>query len=378
MQYRQFGKCDFKVSALGFGCMRLPIIDGDEGKINEPEAIKLIRHAIDNGVNYIDTAYPYHKGMSEIATGKALLDGYRDKVKLATKLPSWLINSYEDFDKYLNEQLDKLQTDHIDCYLLHSLSKRTWDKIRDLGVMKFVKGALEDGRIKQIGFSFHDKLETFKEIVDYYDWDFCQIQYNFMDENYQAGTEGLKYAVAKGMAVIVMEPLRGGKLVKNPPSEVLDLWNTADIKRTPPAWALKWIWNNPEVSTILSGMGKMNEVVENIEIAEDSYPNSLTAKELELVNLVKEKYRSFTKIGCTACSYCMPCPEGVNIPQNFGLYNEAFMYNTVEPSKMAYERFMTEKSRASACKECGLCEDACPQNLPIKAHLKEVHSLLTK
>lgn len=378
MQYRQFGKCDFKVSTLGFGCMRLPILDGDEGKINEPKAIELIRYAIDNGVNYIDTAYPYHKGMSEITTGKALKDGYREKVKLATKLPAWLINTYEDFDKYLNEQLEKLQTDHIDCYLLHALNKRTWGKIRDLGVVKFIEGALKDGRIKQIGFSFHDELNLFKEIVDYYDWDFCQIQYNYMDENYQAGLEGLNYAAARGMAVIIMEPLRGGKLVKNPPKDVLDLWNSADVKRTPASWALTWILNKPEVTLLLSGMGKMEEITENLKICSDARPNTLTEAELKLVDAVKEKYISFTKVGCTACGYCMPCPAGVNIPSNFNLYNEAFKYNDVGASKFAYERFMPDDAKANVCVDCGQCEEACPQNLPIREHLKSVHELLKK
>lgn len=376
MQYRKFGKCDFEVSALGYGCMRLPTLAGDESKINEEESIKLIRYAIDNGVNYVDTAYPYHRGMSEPLVGLALKDGYREKVKLATKLPSWLINTYEDFDKYLNEQLERLQTDHIDCYLLHSLGKKSWAKIRDLGVIKFIEKALSDGRIKYIGFSFHDDLELFKEIVDYYNWNFCQIQYNFMDENYQAGTVGLDYAVAKGMAVIVMEPLRGGKLAKSPNEEVKDLWNTAHVKRGPVDWALRWVLNHPGVVTVLSGMGKMDEVVENIKIVQDSYPNSLTKEEIALVDLVKNKYKTFSKIGCTACGYCMPCPSGVAIPSNFELYNDAFMYNSIPGSKTSYSRFMTEKTRASACTECGLCETLCPQGLPIRKHLKDVHGVL--
>ena len=378
MLYRKFGKCDFQVSTLGYGCMRLPIIDGDEGKINVKESIRLIRSAIDQGVNYIDTAYPYHKGMSEILVSKALKDGYREKVKLATKLPSWLVNTYEDFDRLLNEQLKKLETDHIDCYLLHSLGKFSWNKIKDLGVIKFVEAALKDGRIKHIGFSFHDELPLFKEIIDAYPWDFCQIQYNFMDENYQAGTEGLEYAAAKGMAIIVMEPLRGGKLTKNPPDEVKAIWNLAEVKRTPAAWALKWIYNNPRITTVLSGMGKMEEVLENIEIAGTSLPNTLTQKEINLIDMVKEKYKTFTKIGCTSCGYCMPCPSGVAIPNNFNLYNEAFIYNNVEPSKFSYDRFMTDQSRASGCIDCGQCEGLCPQNLPIRVHLKEVHNLLKK
>lgn len=378
MQYRKFGKDAFEVSALGYGMMRLPILDGDESKIDEVEAIKLVRYAIDNGVNYIDTAYPYHMGNSEIVTGKALKDGYRERVKLATKLPVWFVNTYEDFDRLLNEQLTKLQTDSIDYYLLHALNQKTWDKIVELNVVKFIEGALRDGRIKHIGFSFHDSLPIFKEIVDFYPWDFCQIQYNFMDEEYQAGTEGLNYAADRGLGIIIMEPLRGGKLVKNPPEEILKLWASNDIQRTPAEWALSWIWNNPKVSVILSGMGKSFETEENIKTATQALPNCLTQKELELVDIVKEKYKSFTKIGCTACGYCMPCPSGVAIPNNFSLYNEAFMYNSVEPSKFAYHRFVPESARANKCVECGQCEEACPQNLPIITHLKSVHDLLTK
>jgi predicted aldo/keto reductase-like oxidoreductase len=376
MQYRKFGKCDFEVSALGFGCMRLPILDGDDSNINEEEAVKLLRHAIDNGVNYVDTAYPYHKGNSEIFVGKALKDGYREKVKLATKCPVWLVKSYEDFDKYLNEQLEKLQTDHIDMYLLHALGKDRWEKLKELNVFKFLEEAVKSGKVKHVGFSFHDELPVFKEIADAYDWDFCQIQYNYMDTEYQAGEEGLKYAAARGMAVIVMEPLKGGKLAKTPPKEVQELWATADAKRSPADWALRWIWNRPEVTLLLSGMGEMEQVVENIKIAHDSLPNSLTQAELDLVSKVEKKYNELIKVNCTACNYCMPCPFGVNIPRNFALLNESSMYNDVNGYSHAYNNFMAVENRANKCEECGVCETKCPQNLPIREHLKEVHAAL--
>lgn len=376
MQYRNFGKLNLKVSALGFGCMRLPFLDGDDSKINEEEAIKLIRHSIDNGVNYVDTAYPYHKGNSERLVGKALLDGYREKVYLATKCPVWLVKDYEDFNKYLNEQLEKLQTDHIDMYLMHALGSERWDKLKDLNVFKFLEEAVASGKIKHVGFSFHDELPVFKEIVDSYNWDFCQIQFNYMDTEYQAGKEGLEYAASKGLAVIVMEPLKGGKLAKNPPNEIQELWNSSPANRTPADWALRWIWNHNEVSLILSGMGAMDQVVENINIAEDCYPNTMTKEELLLVEEVRKKYNELIKVNCTACGYCMPCPFGVNIPKNFSLLNESSMYNDLNGYSFAYNNFMPEKDRANCCQGCGVCETKCPQNLPIRSHLKEVHASL--
>lgn len=378
MLYRQFGRCDFEVSALGFGCMRLPIIDGDNGQIDEAEAIKMIRYGIDNGINYIDTAYPYHKKNSELIVGKALLNGYREKVKLATKLPVWLTDTYEDFDKYLNEQLEKLQTSYIDFYLLHALDRETWTKIMKLGVLDFVDGALKDGRIKYIGFSFHDDLELFKEIVDAYNWTFCQIQYNYLDENYQAGKEGLKYAADKGLAVVVMEPLRGGKLAQTPPVEVQEILDNAPAKKTSVEWALEWLWNQPEVSIILSGMSTMEQVEQNITTASKAKVNALTTEELEVVDKVKAKYKELTKVHCTACYYCMPCPAEVNIPGNFSLYNDVSMYKDKEKYYNRYNVEMKETSRASACVECGKCEEACPQHLPIRQYLKDAHKALKK
>ncbi|SHJ45267.1 aldo/keto reductase [Tepidibacter formicigenes] len=379
MLYRKFGKTNEEVSILGFGCMRFPVIDGKDNQINEEEAIKQIRYSIDNGINYIDTAYPYHGGMSEIVTGKALKDGYREKVYLATKLPSWLINSREDMDKYLNEQLEKLQVDYIDFYLVHALNKNFWENLKKHKIFDFLNSAIEDGRIKYAGFSFHDELPLFKEIVDSYDWSFCQIQYNFMDENYQAGKEGLKYAADKGLGIVIMEPLRGGSLAKKVPEDIQAVWDKSNIKRSPAQWGFRFLWNHTEITTVLSGMNDMEHIKENIESAKGAYPNSLTDKEISLIEEVKNIYQKRMVVNCTNCRYCMPCPAEVDIPQNFMQLNNASMYNDIPSAKFHYNNFVKGKNKgASNCIECGKCEEACPQNIEIRKMLKEVVKIFEK
>lgn len=384
MLYRTLGKTNEKVSALGFGCMRLPIIDGDPTKIDDEKAIKMVRHAIDEGVNYVDTAYPYHGngmgnggGESEPFVARALKDGYREKVNIATKLPSWLIKTREDMDKYLNEQLERLETDKIDFYLVHALNKGSWENLKKLGIDEFLDSAIKDGRIRYAGFSFHDKLEVFKDIVDYYDWSFCQIQYNYLDENFQAGTEGLQYAANKGLGVVIMEPLRGGKIVKNLPETVMNAFDEAEIKRSPAEWALRWVWNHPEVSVVLSGMNIMDNVTENIKTASEAAPNSLTEKELGIMNNVKKVFKERIKVNCTGCEYCMPCPAGVNIPKNFTYYNEYSLFVTPETEKELKNRYSSVESneRADKCVECGKCEGHCPQSIKIRQELKNVTAL---
>jgi predicted aldo/keto reductase-like oxidoreductase len=380
MQYRQFGKVDFEVSALGFGAMRLPT---KEGKVDESEATKMLSYAIDHGVNYVDTAYGYHDGQSEMWLGKALKHAYREKVKLATKLPSWLVKEATDFDRLLNEQLKRLQTDHIDFYLLHTLNQKFWPTLRDLDVFKWAEGAMKDGRIGYLGFSFHDKYAVFEEIVNAYNWTFCQIQYNYMDIHNQAEIKGLKLVAAKGMAVVVMEPLLGGRLV-NPPQSIQALWDTAEKRCSAAEWALQWVWNQPEVSTVLSGMSTMAQVQENVASAERSGINILTAKELALIEQIREKYQDLSPIPCTACGYCLPCPNGVNIPRNFGVYNQGIMYDKPEGARgeyawmlKAYQKGIDpQDQRAAACTQCQVCEEKCPQNIPISQWMPVVHDVL--
>jgi predicted aldo/keto reductase-like oxidoreductase len=378
MQYRSFGVLDWQASALGFGVMRLPIIDGDPGRIDEEAATEMVHYAIDHGVNYVDSAYGYHRGTSESFLGKALKGGYRERVRVATKMPCWLIKEPADFDKYLDEQLARLDDDHVDFYLLHSLGKDHWPTVRDNDVFDWAERAMADGRIGHLGFSFHDTFELFREIIDYYDhWTMAQIQFNYMDEHHQAGTRGLQYAAEKGLAVVVMEPIRGGMLSRTPPRPILDLWEEAQATRSPAEWALRWVWNHPEVSVVLSGMSTMEHVVENVETAQTAQPGALTPKELALIGRVRDKYRELAPIPCTKCEYCLPCPNGVNIPRIFELFNEAIMYNDLRPSRMRYG-WLSDQEKADACEACGNCEELCPQSIEIIEWLAKSGELLAQ
>lgn len=376
MQYRKFGNLDWKVSALGFGCMRLPTIDGKAGNIDQAKTTEMIHRAIEAGVNYFDTAYVYHDQKSETALGKALEGGYRDRIRIATKSPIWLISDADDFDKKLDEELQRLQTGAIDFYLLHSLNRASWDKIKRLGLLRRAEAAKADGRIRCLGFSFHDNLSIFKQIIDEYDaWDFCQIQYNYMDIDFQAGTEGLKYAASKGLAVVVMESLRGGKLAADLPG-ARPIWESAKQKRKPADWALQWLWNQSEVSVALSGMSTLEQVEENIASANASGIGSLNADELALIDKVREALKSLSPIPCTRCEYCMPCPNGVNIPLNFDTYNQIAVYNNIESSRFTYKTFVAEAQRASNCIQCDECLSKCPQQIPISTWMPVVEEVL--
>ncbi len=383
MKYRKFGRLDWKVSVLGFGAMRLPVIGGDPAAVNVEEAVKMIRYAIDHGVNYIDTAYPYHHGNSEIVVGKALKDGYREKVKVATKMPTWMVKSHQDMDRILDEQLKRLQTDYIDFYLLHGLNRERWRSLLSLDVFKWAEKTIREGKIVHLGFSFHDDYEVLKEIIDgYQGWTLCQIQYNYMDADYQAGTRGLKYAASKGLAVVVMEPIAGGLLSLNPPREVQALWDQADIKRTPAEWALQWVWNHPEVSVALSGMSTIEQVIENIESADRSGPGTLTAEELELISKVRQKYLEYGFIGCTGCQYCMPCPNNVEIPKILKFYNESTKVRNnmaeIERVIKEYLQNVPSENGANNCIKCGRCEELCPQHLPIRRILEEASRIFER
>jgi predicted aldo/keto reductase-like oxidoreductase len=356
--------------------MRLPQKDG---RIDEARATRQIRHAIDRGVNYIDTAWPYHAGESEPFVGRVLAEGYRERVKLATKLPAWLVRNRADMDRFLDAQLKKLNTSRIDYYLVHSLNGGSWDGIAALGVAGFLDRAQADGRIGNAGFSYHGMREDFPRVAGAYPWTFCQIQYNYLDEELQAGTAGLLDAARKGLAVIVMEPLRGGTLAAAPPPAIDALWREAEFCRTPAEWALRWVWNHPEVTVALSGMNDEAQVEENLRIAADARPGSLTAAEAVLIERVGRKYREITKVGCTGCGYCQPCPSGVDIPGCFDSFNAFHTFGKTREARFQYVLRASgvlsgHPAYASLCSQCRDCVEKCPQSLPIPDLLEQVVS----
>jgi predicted aldo/keto reductase-like oxidoreductase len=385
LQYRSFGSLDFKPSVLGFGAMRLPLLHaGDSrgapnpGAIDRDAATEMVRTAIDAGVNYVDTAYVYHDGASEAWLGEALSGGYRERVKVATKHPVWKVESAADFDRYLDEQLERLGSQPIDFYLLHGLEREVWGKIAGLGALEWAQKAKADGRIGHIGFSFHDEYDVFAEIVDAGEgvWDFCQIQLNYMDGEYQAGLRGLHYAAARGLGVIIMEPIRGGQLAKEPPAGIRELWETAPVRRSPAEWALQWVWSLPEVSLVLSGMSTLQQVKDNLEYADRSRVGLLTAEELALIDRVGAAYRERLAVNCTGCKYCQPCPSGIDIPRILEFYNDALMYDDAQHQAFLYSMFIEADKRADACSECGECEVRCPQTLAVMEWLQLSHDLL--
>ncbi|MFX1455812.1 MAG: aldo/keto reductase [Promethearchaeota archaeon] len=393
MKYRKMGSIEWEVSALGFGAMRLPM--NPQMRVDEEEAIKMIRYAIDNGVNYVDTAYPYHNGESEVVVGKALKNGYREKVHLTTKSPLWMIKKAEDFDTFLNEQIQRLQT-KPDIYLFHGLNRNRLQRIKDLDLIHKMEEARSNGLIKYIGFSFHDNYEVFKEIIDFYNWDCCQIQYNYLDIEYQAGTKGVEYAGSKGIALIIMEPIRGGKLaipnrVLESKPEIKKVLENSQIKRSMPDWALQFVWNHPEVSVVLSGMSAMQQVIENVESAKNSGINSLSEEELNTISKLREAYSKYIIIPCTSCGYCLPCPNGVAIPNVLRLVNDlyywggrgkprlAFFYNRMAKTEEDLERRKAEgeeaEGAASLCIQCEECLEKCPQQIDIPSCMEKANAL---
>ena len=387
MKYRKMGSLDWEVSALGFGCMRLPSRRFNRLRADTEASVKLIKHGIALGINYIDTAWFYHLGDSEKILGKVLRGNYRDKVKLVTKLPLQIVRKTEDFDSYLNQQLKRLGTEYIDGYLFHGVNKGTFNKLKNLGLIEKMEKAKDKGLIKYIGFSFHDTFPVFKEIIDYYNWDITQIQYNYMDTKFQAKTEGLEYAHSKGIAVVVMEPLKGGRLV-NPPAKAIEIMKSAKNKRSSVEWALQFLWNRPEVATVLSGMGSMQMVDQNCEIADRSGINSLSSEDEEIIGQLARVFQDKILVPCTACEYCMPCPSGVNIPQNFAILNDVYIdtskfrgwltkrgYKNLAGSEDKLDK-KNPNGNASMCTECNICLEKCPQNIAIPDELKKVHSIL--
>ena len=381
MQYRSFGQLDFAPSALGFGAMRLPVHLTPDGRpdfkaIDYDQATAMLRRAVDGGVNYVDTAYVYHEQQSETWLAQALRDGYRDKVRLATKMPVWLVKEPPDFDRLLDEQLRRLQTDSVDFYLLHSLDEKHWAQVQATDQLTAAERALADGRIGHLGFSFHGSYELFEQVLDATDlWEFCQIQLNYMDEDYQAGRRGLELAAARGLGVIVMEPLRGGMLARNLPPQVEAAWREAPVQRSPVEWALQWVWSLPEVSLVLSGMSTMQHVEEDLVFAGRSRPGLLGPEELAAVSRVRDLYRELTPVPCTACRYCMPCPQGVAIPEILELYNDAHIYG--EPARQRFfYTWLDEGERADRCTACGECEDACPQDIAVAGWMEKAQAFL--
>ncbi|MDD3094815.1 MAG: aldo/keto reductase [Candidatus Neomarinimicrobiota bacterium] len=373
MNYRNFGKTGLRLSALGMGCMRLPLIGGRNENIDEKAAVALVRRAIDGGINYVDTAWNYHGGNGEPLVGKALRNGYRQKTFLATKLPAYLVNERRDMDDFLKRQLQRLETEYIDFYLLHALNRNTWKTVYENGVLEFLEGAKKDGRIRFAGFSFHDDYPVFDRIFRSCDWDFCQIQYNIIDIDYQAGKKGLLQAAANGAGVIIMEPLRGGGLTQNIPENIQAVWNSQPLKRSPADGALSWLWDQPEVGIVLSGMSTAEQLEENLQIAGRSGTGMLTEEEKARLAEIRRLYMERIRINCTGCAYCMPCPHGVDIPGSFQYLNLAAMINNPKEGRRLYNLLVKDKGKAaSQCIACGECLEKCPQRLPIPELLQTV------
>ncbi len=379
MLYRPYGKTGYDVSAFGVGLMRLPTVHDADGntKIDREEAIRMVDRAVEGGVNYFDTAYVYHNEESEGLLGEALKrGGYRDKVKIATKLPVWLLKGPEDAEKMLDEELKRLGVDKIDVYLMHALDKGRLENIKKWNLMEKFRQFKAGGEIGAIAFSFHDSFDVFKEIIDTYpdDWDMAQIQLNYLDENNQATVEGLKYAASKGLAVVIMEPLRGGNIV-NVPEDVKAVFDGSPVKHSSVEWAFRWLYNFPEVTTILSGVSNMEQLEENLRIFDEAKANSMSKEELAIVKEAKETFEKRVLVGCTGCAYCMPCPAGVDIPSTFSAYNQTGMFATDESGKNSYSE-VPENARPTSCIECGACESVCPQSIKIIEMLKKAHAAL--
>jgi len=374
MQFRTNPKNGARLSALGYGCMRF---SRRGAAIDQEKANREMALALENGVNYFDTAYIYPG--SEVCLGNFIRQyDCRDRVYIATKLPQYRVQRLSDCDKFFDEELQRLQTDHIDYYLMHMLNDvKSWERLCALGIREWIAEKKKAGAIRNIGFSFHGGTAQFKALVDAYDWEFCQIQFNYMDEHSQAGIEGLRYAHEKGLPVIIMEPLRGGKLVSVPP-DAQRMFAEYSPRRTPVDWALRWIWDHPEVTVVLSGMNDEAQVRQNCRIAEESLPGLLTEQDLGLYARVLQAIRAGTRVGCTGCGYCQPCPKGVDIPTCFAIYNSSYVDGYVNALReyMMCTTLRRVRSNAGLCVKCGKCEQHCPQHISIRQELDQVKKRL--
>ncbi|PKN71373.1 MAG: aldo/keto reductase [Candidatus Cloacimonetes bacterium HGW-Cloacimonetes-3] len=370
MKHRKMPLSTDSISALSFGCMRFPTTP--EGKIDEEQSFAMLHHAYDNGVNYYDTAWVYHNGESEPFLGRFLQQVDRSKILVATKLPCWLIKNREDMDTYLNKQLERLQTDYIDYYLLHALNRSTWKDMNDLGILDFLQEAKLQGRIRHIGFSFHDTYPIFHKIVMAFQWDFCQIMLNYLDTHNQAGMKGYNLAISRSMGVIAMEPLRGGKLVSPIPHEISSIWCNSKLNRSPQEHAIRWVWNLSGCTTLLSGMSTLEQVKENLALADICNAEELSETELKLYRKVRREYLKRIPIPCTECRYCLPCPAKIAIPTIFGVYNESVMFEEKPRHANEYKVFIPKESRADKCTKCGACIPKCPHHIDIPSQMEKI------
>lgn len=402
MRYKTIGQMNDKISILGFGAMRLPLKSPNTADIDEEKAAGMMLDAIDSGVNYIDTAYLYHGGnekkriggASEEFVGNLLAGKYgypkkmekngqkdpetlRKSVFLATKLPTYMLETKKDCEHFFEIQLQKLKTDYIDFYLLHDIKKKSWQTVLDLDVLSFMESLKQDGKIKYIGFSFHDDIGLFKEVIDAYKWDFCQIQYNYIDTDYQAGEAGLEYAHQKNIPVFIMEPLKGGRLSMEPPKDIKKIMKESHRNWTPAEWSLRFLWGDPRITMILSGMTKPEHVFENIKIAGDNETH-FTDRDRKIIENIQRAYAQKNMIGCTDCKYCMPCPSGVDIPKNISYVEEIDLYGPAPGVFSNYVWSMSKDVAASNCIDCGLCLDKCPQAIDIPFIMKRAEQIFEK
>jgi len=376
MKYRKFGSLDWKVSVLGFGVMRLPSMDLNATDIDDSESVKMIRYAIDKGINYLDLGFPYDKRRHEQRTriiGRALQDGYRQKVKVTATLPTLSMKTSKDFDRRLYEQLQWLQVDALDFCLLGRLNRDNWPPLAQMDILNTAEKAMIDGRIGHLGFSFHDHFQILRDILNAYDnWTLCQFQYSYLDLDHDPGFSGIKYTADQGLAVVVTEPLRQGRLTKEPSESVAEVWANGPQNRSLAEWGLLWVWNHPEISVVVSDMRTVEQVKKNVAFADGARPDILTVRELVLINQVRDAYKALKAVPCTSCRACMPCPMGIDVPRIFELYNDAVMYNDIKTARTIY---CTEQHDINRCTECNLCVNACAKRIAVLEYLRDARRL---